>query len=139
MKCLTRDESQKWLDLEGFEFVECRYPRSTFSRLRLMATVPNGSLKLYYFCLHVVDCLPETSNLLLLISQWETYPAEQLMFFEMLRHQNGNSKTLIDAPGHLFTGKVDSEKALLVGLIFLMIAFNWEGYLIASRQTYVYF
>jgi hypothetical protein len=46
-----------------------------------------------------------------------------------LRRAHGESRRLIDAPGHLFDSK---EKDELVGWVNSMMTFGWDGYLFAS-------
>ena len=139
MKCLTFSDSKVWLELIGVRIDENRCPLFDRKVDATMATLPTDVSALYYLCIGIVDRFPKGPNSLLWLSSWETYPPEQIALFETIRRGNGETRSLIDAPGHLFGGDSLQERTMMIGLIFLILAFNWEGYLISSIETYSHF
>jgi hypothetical protein len=84
---------------------------------------------------------------MLWLSNWETYPSNQIIFFETVRRGCKEDRHIIDAPGHLFESSAydindyesrtpddEQENAVMSGLLLLMICFTWDGYLITPNQ-----
>ncbi len=94
----------------------------------------------------LVDWLPNACERMLWLGSWETYPPDQTILFETVRRGCGESRHIIDAPGHLFqssaydrndyetrTAEDHKENALMWGLLLLMITLDWDGYLVTPN------
>ena len=139
MKCLTYDESQKWLASMGVRIDENRNLWFSKEQEKIMSTMPKRALTLNFFSARLTDWLPVDFSRMLWLSSWETYPPDQFILFGKTRLGCGESRTPIEAPGHLFESSTEEEKAIMTGLIFLIMAFNWEGYIVAKNHNdYIY-
>ena len=98
-----------------------------------------------WFFSSIVDWLPNGCSRMLWLYKWLTYPPDQIVVFENLRRGCGESRHIIDAPGHLFESskyrnyesKTDcdiQEDSVLAAMALLMVSFDWEGYIITDRS-----
>ena|ERR1039458_6274915 len=141
MKCLTYDETQAWLNSFDVKIGEHRHLSFAQPQDKLMITLPREPVRLHDFASRVNEWLPQNVSQLIWISNWETSPPDQFLLFEKLRAGCGEVRQLIESPGHLFepAAPSTSEKAIANGIIFLILAFNWEGYLVAeSCNDHIY-
>jgi hypothetical protein len=148
LQFLSHDESQEWL---GSFAVSINQNRALVFRhdvrratKRLTAPLPEKPLRLTAFMKRVVDWLPRLGQRFLWISDWSTYPAHPIIFFETVRLGCGERRHIIDAPGCLFepeTGSVNQEfsevpdTSTLIGFSLLVATFNWQAYLVTKQQT----
>lgn len=106
--------------------------------------------KLVYLSTQLVDWLPNDCERMLWLRNWHTYPPDQVILFETVRRGCEETRSIIDAPGHLFqssaydrqdyesrTNYDHKENATMWGLLLLMILLNWDGYLFAANRDYV--
>lgn len=109
---------------EHFHIVDLPYP-----------TDSGGKVSMAHFLLSLVPPEPET---LLLIDDWAVWPSCQHMpLFTRFREAFGESRPLIEAPGHLFT-HADSDDA--VSIVATSLFFIWDCYGIsASGRNAFYF
>jgi hypothetical protein len=109
----------------------------------LMIDVPKEALRQNYFSARLVQWLPNGSPRLLFLTDWHTYPPAPLTTFETLRLGCGESRHIIDAPGHLFEAfegsnddfYKDKPSALLTGIVSLALGYDWYGYLTSQTPT----
>ena len=99
----------------------------------MIMTLPKKVSALAYFSARLNGWLSDGSERLLWLSSWETEPPQPLLFFEEIRKGSGDSRHIIDAPGHLLETPNSTEAALLTGLIFLVIGFGWEAYIVPQE------
>ena len=139
MKCLTYEETRIWLDSFSVKIGEHRHLSFASFQNRLMVTLPREAHRLQSLSSCLNDWLPNNHSRLLWLSNWETDPPEQIVLFEKVRLGCGESRHVIDAPAHLFEAPILQERVVLSGLVFLILALNWEGYLVAdSCNDHVY-
>jgi hypothetical protein len=134
MKCLTFEESQNWFSSSGVRIDENRNLRFRREHERIMTTMPKGASALSHLSTRLADWIAGDAGRILWLSNWETYPAERLIQFETMRLGCGEPRHIIDSPGHLFEQSTEQENAVLAGLIFLIMTFNWEGYIVPQNQ-----
>jgi hypothetical protein len=135
MKCLTYDESQKWLGSMGVRIDGNRNLLLPIRPENVMTTMPKRALALSSFSTRLTDWFPADCGRLLWLSSWETYPPDQFIIFGKIRLGCGESRTPIEAPGHLFESSTEEGNAVMAGLIFLITAFNWEAYIVAANHN----
>jgi hypothetical protein len=151
MKCLTYAESEAWFASFGVKIIESRhlsFPlRARKERRILITDFQIDAPRLIYFSDELVDWLPGGCKRMLWLSNWETYPVNQTIFFEKVRRGSNEERHIIEAPGHLFessthdrrdyesrTANEHEENAIMAGLVLLVVCFNWDGYLVVQDQ-----
>lgn len=132
MKCLGHDASSRWLSGMGIDIVEHRQLRFPDEHETIVLERPAGSLPLNYFAEALVDWLPQESDRFIWLSDWETYPRSQSCIFERIRGSYGETKPIIESPGHVFAENNETERGLYAGLLFLVMAFDWSGYFLVK-------
>ncbi len=81
-------------------------------------------------------------ELLLWVKNWETHTPETLAFYESIRSE-GTDALLIEAPGQLIhpaaqvSGGPD-PKVRIFGLLYLIMSFDWDAYLVAADGNCIY-
>ena len=89
---------------------------------------------------------------MLWLKKWETYPSNEIIFVETVRIGCGESRHIVDAPGHIFEiGEFDGrnyesgmlqdnpKNAVLSGFILLIMCFDWDVYILSkSSLDYIY-
>jgi hypothetical protein len=104
---------------------------------RIMLTIPKTAPALNWFAADLGDWLLSDFDRLFWLSNWDTQPPYPALFFEEIRKGHGEMRHIIDAPGHIIS--VSDESALMKGLMFLTMAFRWQGYLVCQGgDDYVY-
>jgi hypothetical protein len=151
MRFLTPKESNDWLERSGF-VVDRDHGDAVVEPAqvqRLMVDLPNGSVQLSSFAERLIQWLPAEADRMLWLSYWNTYPAWPLAVFERVRRGCGESRHVIEAPGHVvdaFPGgnaasnesdesNESDDNAMLSGLVFLTLCFDWRGYLVAQMPA----
>lgn len=139
MKYLTDNESQKWLASMGVRIdgnQDLLFPNA---QAKTMSTMPRRALALSHLSARLVAWLSCSSGRIIWLSNWTTYPDDQLALFEKVRLGCGESRSPIEAPGHLFDNSAEDDNSVMTGLVFLIMAFNWEAYLVArSDENHIF-
>ncbi len=139
MKCLTFGESEQWLLSSGVRLDEHRNLQFSREHERIMVTMPRSASPLVYLSSQLARWVSADVGRFLWLSHWQTYPPDQLVQFETMRLGCGETRRIIDSPGHLFEHSGEESNAILAGLIFLIMAFNWEAYITAhGRDEFFY-
>lgn len=73
----------------------------------------------------LVATIPEIAQSVLWMTDWPLYKEHEMALLTRIRASYGESRRLIDAPGHILE---EADRNLLAGLIFLMQAFGWDSY-----------
>ena len=125
MRCLTKDECSAWLKEQGIteEPYEAEKCPTKFASQIDVPSKPIGLSKLIRFLL--VHC-PRTFNGALLVARdWPFYTPDEMLVVDALRRCHGESRHLIEAPGHLFGKDEIHECAALANLV---MTFGWSAY-----------
>lgn len=142
MKCLTRIEAQEWLAPLGVGISEDL--RVDFGGLAqrnkhvVQRRFLGGDRNLWRVAEAIIGWLTNGSQRMFLFSSWDTYPAGQLNFVEKLRLGCGETRGLIQTPGHLFEAvtaadydsrspKDVDEEAIMAGLVLLALLLGWDA------------
>lgn len=125
MRCLTNAEVSAWL-------AECRITEAPY------ATTPETSPSQYvqaavsrdYHCIDAFarHCINEILGIgvcLIHVTDWSLYQPSEMIVIDALRSHHGESRRLIDAPGHLFDA---SETETAVALFSLCASYGWSCY-----------
>jgi hypothetical protein len=139
MRCLTFAESEQWLSSLGVRVDENRNLHFPVKGERIMITIPQKVSALTHLSTRLAHWVSGDVDRMFWLSNWETNPPEPLILFETMRLGCGELRHTIDAAGHLFEQSSEHENGILAGLIFLTMAFNWEGYLMPhNSDEFVY-
>ena len=139
MKCLTYAEAKDWLASIDVNIDGNRNLLLPIRPENIMTTIPKRSNALNSFAARLTDWLPCDFERMIWLSSWETHPPEPFILFGKIRLGCGESRTPIEAPAHLFESSGVEENAILTGLMFFILAFNWEGYVVAkNHKDYIY-
>lgn len=138
MKCLSSEESRDWLASTNVQIDGNNNLLLPKRPGEIMATMPKRVDNLIYFSARLTDWFPNSFSRIIWLSDWQTFPF-QLIPFEKIRLGCGETRPLVDAPGHLFEGPAEEESAIMAGLIFLVMAYNWSAYVVVKNcMDYVY-
>ncbi|HVY68593.1 MAG TPA: hypothetical protein VHH73_01610 [Verrucomicrobiae bacterium] len=106
----------------------------------MMTTMPHKATVLMALASALVEWLPADAESLLWISNWQAEQIESFTLFHAARRGHAEPRALMEAPGHLVDLNSQTDRQIAAGLIFLVMAFGWEGYF-ASKQRggFIYF
>ncbi len=144
MKCMAYGDCKEWLDMAGIEVSKNRsllYENPQDKPVSIIiADLPKVALQLGSFSSSLVRWLPNNFTRMLWLDDWNTYPAYKMATFKKIRQAYHEARDIIDAPGHLFEpfdGDDDAfyeheESGVLCGLVFMVLSFDWRGYIISK-------
>lgn len=139
MKCLTYGESQKWLAAIDVQIDGNRNLLLPIRPENVMTTMPQKAFALNFFSARLTDWFTPNSSRMIWLSNWETYPSDQFILFQKFRLGCGETRTPIEAPGHLFENSTEEENAIFTAFVFFVMAFNWQAYIVAKNHNdYIY-
>jgi hypothetical protein len=129
MNCLTPSESANWLRVRHIEGLRENATPSAFGDYEVFSAAPTNARAQQHLARDLVSWIGEFDTALFWLTDWPFYQADEMALVSSLRKSHGEQRLLIEAPGHVFTY---SEKEELIGWIYLMMCFGWDGYLFAS-------
>jgi hypothetical protein len=132
MKGLTYGHAEEWLNDFDVQIGDHRHLHFSGQDTRLMVNLPKQPLRLSGLATSLVQWTSQGSTLMLWLSNWESDPPEPFHLFQAFRAGAGLSDSLIDVPAMSFESSTPSDLMMASNLIFLILAFNWEGYLLAE-------
>ncbi len=153
MKCLTPPKFREWVGSLNAHVESNRNIVFAKKFANIMSGLPQQASSLFAFSTALIEWLPPNIERAFYLSDWPLYTPEQMIVFNQLRSFCGESRHLIDAPAHLFDGRslpdgydiediprltadpVLQECAVMAGLIFLALTFQWQGYILAKDDS----
>jgi hypothetical protein len=138
MQALTLQECDTWRADHSYPAGPPKRPVDlAHFRRRWMFAIGGEARSQVALALSLSSWLEPPSGLLWL-TDWPIYSSTEMSLFLELRHSGHRERTLIEAPGQVF-GKGDSkvEQLRLGTALLLMMAFNWEGMLLAAEHPSV--
>jgi hypothetical protein len=134
MKCLTSEELAMLVEPLGIRRLPTNYLDVPKRESEVLIKAPPCPLRLERFAGRLSNFLGDGERILWLID-WETDPINQYVLFTAIRKGYGEMRSLIAAPGHLFANGEIDDAALLGGMSFLIVAFNWQAYLLSAGSA----
>ena len=128
MQCLTPSESADWLRARSIDGLREDGTPCVFGDHEVFAAAPGDARAQQRLARDLVSWLGEFDSVLLWLTDWPFYQADEMALVSALRKSHGEHRMLIDAPGHVFA---ESERDELMGWVSLMMGFGWDGYLFA--------
>lgn len=140
MKCLTEEELHILLEKQSASLIDNRQISFAKSNQHLMVSMPEKTIPLNYFSVCLVDWFSESAEGVIYLSGWgQSGVSHPTILFEKLRSAYRETRPIIEAPAHLFDLSNQQEKAVMAGMIFLVMANDWDAYCFArSKNDYVY-
>jgi hypothetical protein len=150
VKCLTPIEAREWLAPIGIaiadDFTVDFHKMAGGKRHAVQHRLLKGDVGPWHISEAIIAWFPNKHERMLWFSWWGSYPEGQVSFVERLRLGCGESRNLFDAPGHLFepTPSADydnksphevDEKAVMAGLVLLVLLFEWDAVLFSNRSN----
>jgi hypothetical protein len=134
MKCLNQAECAEWLRQQKIEVLSTDNTPHVIGDYEIAFHTPNESYAQQNLARDLIAWIGEFDFALFWITDWPFRKPDEDALISQLRKGHGENNRLIDKPGNLFSFK---EKEELVGWVYLMMAFSWDGYLFVSpfRQS----
>jgi len=134
MTCVTFDDAVSVLAQQSVRLDGARNLLFPENFKTLMTNMPRDPWKAAKLVEDLVEWLPPGCCNLLWLSHWQTEPPHQQLLIEQMRAASGDRRHLIDAPALLFGGEVPQDMDMLKGICFLLMQFNWEGYVVSQEH-----
>jgi hypothetical protein len=137
MRCLTYSECAKWCSPRDFPtrhiegYVVGPYPNITSPPFHFVEfTIPADSGQKVAFGRFLYSLVEPAPELLFWLGDWAVWPSSQHMpLFARLRQALGESRPLIEAPGHLLT---PDEADDAVSILVVSLQFVWNCHILTS-------
>ena len=120
MQCLTDSEIATWLADHNGPSVPCRKSKSPSHSLQFAC--PNRPLETAAFIRNFLK--PLSSEILIQVTDWPLYKPSEMLVIEALRNLHGESRNLIDAPGHLIPA---GEREIAIAVFGHTVNFQWNA------------
>jgi hypothetical protein len=135
MKMLSRDETGLWcrqhqISLNDFGLPECSDPTAKFE-------IPVDAQKRVYLVSQSMRAFNGEPLFLVWFNDWGVWPSGQRMhIFERFRMSYGETRLLIDSPGHVFDqGEMDDA----ISFVTLAVLFLWDCYVATPKRSKLLF
>lgn len=139
MKWLTYSESQAWLSSTQIRIDSNNSLTLTRRGGDIMVALPNKPTPLLYLAAQLASWFEWDYETLIWFSNWADQTPEQLAIFNKMRLGCGEGRALEDSPGYVFNINDIKEREITGGIIFLVLVFNWECYIVSqSKEDYIY-
>jgi hypothetical protein len=130
MQCLIEDEVANWLNGNCVTFRPYESSRSPEQYLQFRAPVGRSAIEL--FVRSVLESNRGSGHFLIHLTDWSLYTAVQMQAVDALRSVVGETRSVIEAPGHLFSS---DEHELATRLFGLATGYGWSSYLYFPANT----
>jgi hypothetical protein len=84
----------------------------------------------------LLEAIPGIAQSLLWMTDWPLYREHEMALLMRIRAGYGETRSLIEAPGHILE---EADRSILAGLIFLMQAFAWDSSYVTSDARTILF
>jgi hypothetical protein len=129
MKCLTANEQSGLL--ASWAVPEDPYHGATAPACYSQFYPPEKFRPLQYFILAYMELLGTDQPGLVAFTDWALYQPHEMELIDQTRRAEGETRPLIEAPGHLFGPE---EKNKIVAAFSLGVGYGWSAYLYLPRH-----
>lgn len=132
MQVLTESECVEWLKSRDMSaLVEQGLPCDSCltGDYEILFQAPTDARSQQRLARDLIAWEGDFSSALFWLTDWPMYEPDEMAIIDGLRRGHGEQRELIRAPGHVFKS---TERDELVGWVYLMMVFGWDGYLFAS-------
>jgi hypothetical protein len=131
MRVLSSQEAAAWCQAHQIALSQWGLPERSDAHLKF--GIPEDAGKRVYLVNRAMDAFREESAFLVWFHDWSVWPSNQRMHvFERFRMSYGETRRLIDSPGHLFEG-AEIEDA--TSFVTIAILFLWDCYVVSPGRS----
>ncbi len=135
MKCLTENQCSEWL--QRHKILEKPWHRSIKDNCYYFPLTSFKNARAFQaLAQEMVELLGEYETVLFHIGNCSPWRAGQFELIEAVRRSHGETRELLEAPGHLYELKNKDE---LIGMFWLTMAYGWSSYLYPLPCTNIIF
>jgi hypothetical protein len=131
MRVLSPQEAEAWCNAHHVALSRWGLPERSDAHLKF--EIPPDAQKRVYLVNQAMEALGDESHFLVWFDDWSVWPSGQRMHvFDRFRMSYGETRRLIDSPGHLFDGTEIED-----GTSFVTIAalFLWDCYVVNPGRS----
>ena len=136
MKFLTSVECSKWCDLHRYQLLSDEFPVQVDFEDYLVGRFPipiDAGRRVAISKMLFNFFLAKEPEFLLWITDWSVWPSGEHMPLAMdVRRAHGDSRTIKEAPGHIF--RIGDENTSLT-FMAITILFLWDAYILPSNNS----
>lgn len=138
MRCLEYAPSVRLLDEWGFKIGDARQLSVEKNKRVILTEVPQDAFLMFNFANDIIKWLPSHDERAIWPVYWNTDPIAQASIIEQIRNSYGEERNIIATPGMFFKEPKEKENAIITGMLFLMMTFDWSAYLITKEGDYIH-
>src|SRR4051812_47122252 len=135
MKIFSTEETRAWCLQHEIALNDFGLPNSFDASAKFQ--IPQDAQKRVYLVLRALREFSDGCSLLVWFDDWAVWPSGQRMhIFQRFRMSYGETRPLIDAPGHLFErGEIEDA----ISFVTIAVLFLWDCYVVAPSSTKLVF
>jgi hypothetical protein len=131
MKVLSRQEAAAWCQAHDVALGDFGLPERCDADLKFK--IPVDAQKRVYLVKQAMEAFADERSHLVWFDDWSVWPSGQRMHvFERFRMSYGETRRLVDSPGHLFDGTEIEDATSFVTIASL---FLWDCYVVNPNRT----
>lgn len=130
MKAITDGEVSAWLASHGIQEAPYSTGASREHGEYEQVRIPPEAREQSYLVQNLLTAVGSFGSALLHVTDWDHYIRQQMAMIMAIRASCGETRSLIDAPGHCF-GADEADR--LAGMLALSIHYGWSSYLYLER------
>jgi hypothetical protein len=135
MRVLSRQEAAAWCREHHVALSDRGLPERSDADLKF--EIPCGAQKRVYLVKQAMEAFADEPSYLVWFDDWSVWPSGQRMHvFDRLRLSYGETRRLIDSPGHVFDQKEIEDATSFVTIAAL---FLWDCYVVSRQRTKLLF
>ncbi len=130
MKILSREETALWCSQHEIALDDFGRPERLDAYAKF--EIPEDAGKRVRLVSQRMRAFDQTPIFLVWFGNWSVWPSGQRMHvFDRFRMSYGETRRLIDSPGHLF---VEAELEDAISFVTLAVLFLWDCYVVTPKQ-----
>lgn len=131
MKVLSPQEAATWCQAHQVALSDRGLPERSDADLKF--EIPRDAQKRVYLVSQAMEAFVDEPLFLVRFDDWSVWPSGQRMHvFDRLRRSYGETRRLIDSPGHIFDGTEIEDATSFVTIAAL---FLWDCYVVNPNGT----
>jgi hypothetical protein len=135
MRVLSRQEAAAWCQEHHVALSNLGLPELSDAGLKFK--IPGDAQKRVYLVNQAMEAFADEPSHLVWFHDWSVWPSGQRMhIFDRFRLSYGETRRLIDSPGHVFDQKEIEDATSFVTIAAL---FLWDCYVVSQQRTKLLF
>jgi hypothetical protein len=130
VQVLSKHETTRWCRSHHIALDAHRHPEC--SDLQRRFNIPPGAQKRVALVTRAMEAFRGERQVLVWFDDWSVWPAGQRMHvFDRFRMSYGETRPLIEAPGHLFK---DTEIEDAISMVTIAVLFLWDCFVVTPER-----